>query len=139
MPTCALGSLHHEWLALQEQFDSYEKFSLVIKLVSVILGSCMLFVWNQPLWAACIVAVLWGQDSMWKTFQNRIAQRLLSIEGALLEDQSQRGMQFNSVWLASRADASGLLLEYLKQACKPTVAYPHVVMIGLGLVYYILY
>jgi hypothetical protein len=110
MPTSPLGSLHHEWLA-----------------------------WHQPLWAACMLAVLWGQDSIWKTFQNRIAQRLLSVESALTENHSQTGMQFNSVWLASRPDASGLLLEYLKQAFKPTVAFPHIVMIGLGIVYYILY
>lgn len=75
MPTSALNSLQHEWLALQEQYDSYEKFSLVIKLVTVILACVILFAWHQPLWAACIVAILWGQDSIWKTFQNRIAQR----------------------------------------------------------------
>lgn len=139
MPTCALGGLHHEWLALQEQYDSYEKFSLVIKLVSVILGSCMLFAWHQPLWAACMLTILWAQDSIWKTFQNRIGQRLLSVENALSENHSQTAMQFNSQWLASRMGGSGLMLEYLHQAVKPTVAFPHIVMVGLGLVYYILY
>jgi len=69
MPTSPLGSLHHEWLALQEQVDSYEKFSLLIKLVSVVLGSWMLFAWHQPLWAACMLAVCGDKTAFGKPFR----------------------------------------------------------------------
>lgn len=136
MPISTLSSLHHEWLALQEQYDSYEKFSLLIKLVSVVLSCWLLFNLQLPIWTMLILAVLWMQDSIWKTFQNRISQRLLIIEHGLSEDQSAPCMQFNSQWLASRLGGVGILLEYLKQALKPTVAFPHLVMIGICALYY---
>ncbi|MEP1383715.1 MAG: hypothetical protein ABJK64_07950, partial [Paraglaciecola sp.] len=38
------------------------------------------------------------------------------------------GMQFNSQWNDSRPSAVGLVFEYIKNALKPTVAYPHVIL-----------
>ena len=69
-----------EWCLLQNQFDSYEKFGLLIKLASVfVLSSAMLVDRAGPM-AACILIVLWLQDAIWKTFQSRIETRLLRLE-----------------------------------------------------------
>ena len=84
MSNALQSSLHQEWLCLQNQYDSYEKFSLIIKLVSVVLTSLMLFVAHIGVWAIPLVCILWLQDGIWKTFQNRIGERLFVLEKAIV-------------------------------------------------------
>jgi hypothetical protein len=118
-----LPLLQSEWVTLQNQFDSYEKCSLAIKL----------FVWSL-----LVVVILWLQDAIWKTFQNRIGQRLEVVEQAIQDNPHHvpehllhMGMQFNLAWSQSRPRAISLVSEYIKQSLKPTVAYPYVVLIAL--------
>jgi hypothetical protein len=136
-----MSALQQEWLTLQTQFDSYEKCSLGIKLFSVLLCCFLVFSIENHLAAIIFISILWLQDSIWKTFQSRIAQRLETIELAIkaqLEEaqlsDSQLGMQFNNAWLTSRLTGLSLLTEYLKQAIKPTVAYPHVILFIVAIV-----
>ena len=128
-----------EWTTLQNQFDSYEKFSLLIKLLNISLCSLMLFYWQAGLWTVLVGAILWLQDAIWKTFQGRINLRLLAIEEALKqvltnnETEEVLPLQFNQSWILNRSAASSLVNEYLTQALKPTVAYPHILLILLSL------
>jgi hypothetical protein len=146
MSNSQLSLLQNEWLTLQTQFDSYEKCSLAIKLFNVLLASLSLFVLHANIWALIICAVVWLQDGIWKTFQSRIAQRLEVVESAIKhcstehssEDSSKQNvdsshlpMQFNSTWEESRPGAVGLVAEYIKNSIKPTVAFPHVILIAL--------
>ena len=85
---------------------------------------------------------MWLQDGIWKTFQNRIGQRLEVVEQAIKdstlpskEQTSQIGMQFNLTWNQFRPGAIGLIGEYIKQSLKPTVAYPYIVLIVLVIVH----
>jgi hypothetical protein len=133
-----LPILQSEWVTLQNQFDSYEKFSLAIKLFSILTCCILVFALNAGVWSLLVVAILWLQDAIWKTFQNRIGQRLEVVEQAIQdnphhapEHSSHMGMQFNIAWNQSRPRTIGLVSEYIKQALKPTVAYPHVVLIAL--------
>lgn len=133
-----LSILQSEWSTLQNQFDSYEKYSLVIKLFDVLICCILIFVLHAGLWALLIVTILWIQDGIWKTFQNRIGQRLDVIEQSIQDNlhhvsdhASQMGMQFNLTWKQSKPRAIALVTEYIKQALKPTVAYPHVVLLAL--------
>lgn len=128
------NALQSEWITLQNQFDSYEKCSLAIKLTSVLVCCFLVFSVNAGIGGSLIIAILWLQDGIWKTFQNRISQRLVVVEQAIHDEinqgqTSRLGMQFNLVWSQSRANVLGLLSEYLKQSLKPTVAYPYVVLI----------
>ena len=64
-----------EWLLMQTQFDSYEKFSLMVKLASIVLFSLStILAGDQPFAWGLLFAllVLWLQDSIWKTYQARI-------------------------------------------------------------------
>ncbi|MFT6991281.1 MAG: hypothetical protein ACJASL_003268 [Paraglaciecola sp.] len=138
MPDLQLPILQSEWVTLQTQFDSYEKCSLAIKLFSILICCVLVFALNAGIWSLLVVAILWLQDGIWKTFQNRIGQRLEVVEQAIQETPhhvpdhiSQMGMQFNLAWNQSRPGAIDLIGEYIKQALKPTVAYPHVVLIVL--------
>ncbi|MEP2652418.1 MAG: hypothetical protein ABJH06_10540 [Paraglaciecola sp.] len=140
IPDNNLLALQQEWTTLQTQFDSYEKHSLFIKLFNVAISCALLFIVNIGLWTLFICALIWIQDGIWKTFQERIAQRLESVERSIKYCSSTQNpksnldslhiaMQFNSAWEESRKGAIGLVFEYLKTSIKPTVAYPHVLLL----------
>ncbi|MFV0477027.1 MAG: hypothetical protein ACK5ME_04225 [Parahaliea sp.] len=134
MSTDREGRYLAEWMLLQKQYDSYEKFSLLIKLTNIILVTWLLFVGHAGFWAAAVAAILWLQDGIWKTYQSRINTRLLVVEVALAEEPSANEagpLQYNRSWLAMRHGVTGLLKEYLCHAMAPTVAYPHVLLIAL--------
>ena len=124
------SDLKEEWCLQQTQFDSYEKHSLAIKLMSVavtVIGG----VSNGKGTTVCIAVllVLWLQDAIWKTFQSRIEQRLLKVEQALADNAAVTAFQFNRDFADQRRGLSGLLQEYIGQAARPTVAYPHAVLV----------
>ena len=138
MSDLQLPILQSEWITLQTQFDSYEKCSLGIKLFSILLCCILVFALDAGLWSLLVVTILWLQDGIWKTFQNRIGQRLEVVEQAIQDNPHHvqehllhMGMQFNLAWSQSRPQAFGLISEYIKQSLKPTVAYPHVLLIAL--------
>ena len=125
-----------EWSLLQNQFDSYEKFSLLIKLsaIGVLTGS---FITNATsAFIACLLAVLWLQDAIWKTFQARIENRLLQLESIIasaseVDANTEHPYQYNSLYLQDRGGQLSLVAEYLQQAFRPTVAFPHIVLLGI--------
>lgn len=141
MPDVQVSILKSEWVTLQTQFDSYEKCSLGIKLVSILACCFLVFSINAAILSCCILAILWLQDGIWKTFQSRIGQRLEVVEQAIKDNitstenqHAELGMQFNLAWNQNRQGAIGLVREYIKQSLKPTVAYPHLALIVLVLV-----
>jgi len=127
-------SIGQEWQLLQTQFDSYEKFSLIIKLIHLSLA-CLLLSFSQPSYLLIgLGGLFWLQDGIWKTFQARVETRLLKLEQNIEGENSVRPFQFNSEFLAQRGSNLSLILEYLKQSLKPTVAFPHVVLLLIYLI-----
>jgi len=122
-------NLAHEWRLLQNQFDSYEKHSLIIKLVSVTLCAVAGLFGSGNAELVFLLVVLWIQDAIWKTFQSRIEYRLLAIEAAFRNDSEIEALQFNSAFLESRPGAAGLCLEYFSQCVRPTVIFPHLFLV----------
>jgi hypothetical protein len=135
MTTSLLSGLQQEWLCLQNHYDSYEKYSLIIKLVAIILCTTLLFIAHVGAWTIVFVGLLWLQDGIWKTYQSRSGERLLVVEKAIVTGQGDQAMQFNATWLASRQGSVALLTEYFAQSCKPTVAYPHLLLLVLWIWY----
>ncbi|MBO9489753.1 hypothetical protein J7384_05175 [Endozoicomonas sp. G2_1] len=132
--------LSQEWQILQTQFDSYEKFSLVIKLFNIGFTVFSITLAMPTLISLVIISIVWLQDGIWKTFQQRIEQRLLVVEVALAPNTNVNEAnnetapcQFNQHFLKNRAGAGKLITEYVKNACRPTVAYPHIVLLALVL------
>lgn len=130
------SDLANEWSLLQNQFDSYEKYSLLIKLLSILILSIAYFSHHLHFFVFLLLLVLWLQDAIWKTFQSRIEVRLLQLEEYLSGDQSldrtdQKPYQLNSQYIETRLGTIGLIKEYLRQAIRPTVAYPHVILLAL--------
>lgn len=127
-----------EWCLLQNQFESYEKHSLYIKLLSilVLLSFVALDIYNESV--LFILIVLWMQDAIWKTFQSRIEPRLLQIEQNIREEKPDAEFQFNSEYQKVSNKGLALIVEYARQAMRPTVAFPHVILIIVYLVGYLL-
>jgi hypothetical protein len=117
-----------EWCLLQNQFESYEKHSLYIKLSSIL----MLFlseIFSVSMTSIfLILLVLWLQDAIWKTFQSRIEPRLLKIEKNIREKTEGSEFQFNKEYQLVETSGLSKILEYAKQAIRPTVAFPHIVL-----------
>jgi len=123
-----------EWYLLQNQFDSYEKHSLLIKLFSIGILSAAYFTDHLSIFILCLLLILWLQDAIWKTFQSRIDVRLLQLEAYLSNEDNRenpdgKAYQFNSLYLQTRPGSIGLIKEYLGQALRPTIAFPHVLLI----------
>ncbi|MEW6984404.1 hypothetical protein AAD001_17265 [Colwelliaceae bacterium 6471] len=135
------NDLATEWTLLQNQYDSYEKYSLVIKLVNVALFSVLVAMNSSDLLILAVVLVLWGQDAIWKTFQSRIESHLLILEKSLKKAQADTqisAFQFNSLFIDKRPSSMGLMIEYAKQALRPTVAFPHILLIVILLANHLL-
>ncbi len=122
------SDLKMEWVTLQNQFDSYEKYSLLIKLFAIAIATVLLVV-EPPMTALVCSLVLWLQDGIWKTYQSRISDRLLVVEAGLrCQTEHLFAFQLNSEWLDQRPSIIGLVFEYVKSSLKPTVAFPHVIL-----------
>lgn len=135
-------SLEQEWRVLQNQADAYEKHALYIKLLSFIIVATAVLISRGGLVIASVLVILWFQDAIWKTFQSRISDRLLKVEHALKRVSGQSSnidpditpCQLNAEWMEKRLGFKGLLSEYMTQALRPTVAFPHVLLIAVILI-----
>jgi len=118
-----------EWCLLQNQFESYEKHSLYIKLLSIFVLFLSEMTKIDSVSCIFILAVLWLQDSIWKTFQSRLEPRLLDIEKYMREGPDAAGFQFNSEYQKLESKGMAKIKEYAVQAIRPTVAFPHVILV----------
>ena len=132
------GKFETEWCLLQNQFDSYEKHSLSIKLLSVVVLLAAEISGVISIFIALILLVLWLQDAIWKTFQSRIERRLLRLEQNISEPSKESAFQFNSDYHKGQARGITLIGEYVRQAIRPTVAFPYSVLILILLTQYAL-
>ena len=116
-----MNALHQEWLALQSQHERYEGLALGVKLLAF---AALVVVPDNTL-AVALLALLWLQEAVLKTFQGRLGERLLVVEAGLRSDGAVPAMQLHSDWQASRPRGAGLVAQYLKSALRPTVALPY--------------
>lgn len=125
-----MSALNDEWLALQAQYERYEGLALVVKLLAF---AALVLVQDNTL-ALALLALLWLQEAVLKTYQGRLGDRLLVVEAGLRSGDVVAAMQLHSEWLASRPRGLGLLTQYLKSALRPTVALPYPLLMLLAVV-----
>lgn len=119
-----------EWRLLQQQHEQYEFAALAIKLAGV---GALAF---NASFVVPLLAVLWLQEAIIKTFQSRLGERLLRVEQSLREGSgSGQAMQLHTEWQTTRPRGLALLAEYSRNACRPTVAFPHAALLVLALIY----
>ena len=116
-----MNALHQEWLALQAQHQRYEGLALGVKGVAFV---AVVAVSDNAL-ALSLLALLWLQEAVLKTFQARLGERLLVVEAGLKSGEGVTAMQLHSDFQARRPRGAGLITQYLKSALRPTVALPY--------------
>jgi hypothetical protein len=132
-------ALVEEWTTLQNNHERYEHSTLLIKLAAIVafaIGILRPHVSTlQPrafFWIMCaVLCALWLQEAILRTSQARLATRLLRIESLYRVGGGgdSQALQLHSEWLASRAGTIGLLGEYARNALRPTVAFPYVLLV----------
>ena len=126
-------ALAHEWTTLQNQHEAYERSGLLIKLLAVVLVAAGSWGASSAPVAevGMLVLVLWAQEAILKTWQARLAERLLVVEAALGGQGSDETLPFqlHTQWQKQRAGVASLMLEYAKSALRPTVAFPYAVLL----------
>lgn len=127
------SNLENEWSILQNQFDDYEKYSLIIKLVNIGLLSAAYFSNNISFFVVFLLLILWIQDAIWKTFQSRIETRLLQIENFIRNGTNEEAHQFNSQYQKNSLRGIALISEYCRQAIRPTIAFPHLLLLLMAM------
>lgn len=124
--------LAREWALLQTQCGHYESLSLIIKLLAVAMVAASLLMSANPAFLiGALVAILWLQDAIWKTFQSRLETRLLQLESLLTQDADKTqsyAFQLHTQFQTRRRQG-GLLRQYLTSAIRPTIAYPYVALL----------
>ena len=121
-----------EWTTLQNNFERYEHGVLWLKLAAVLVFLTGALLQAAPWMIALLLLVLWLQEAIYKTFQNRLGARLQQLESWIFEPSGSRigsPFQLHSAWLAQRQGMAGLLTEYAASALRPTVAFPHGVLL----------
>lgn len=135
------SDLREEWQILQTQFSRDDLVCLAIKLVCTLVFAALLIFSLQGLIGAFFVGIFWVMESMVRTTQARIAERLLAIEASLalsaqdpsaLSGTTGLAFQLHTAWLHSRLGAIGLVKEYASNALRPTVAFPYVALAALS-------
>ena len=134
--TSALG---HEWATLQNNHEQHEKNALLIKLVSVALfvGTLALPVPVDAL--VFLMLLLWVQEGILRTSQMRLGERILRIEQHLRQapPEPAAAYQLHSEWQAARPGLAGLLAQYGKNMLRPTVAFPHSVLMLMAILWFV--
>ena len=126
-----------EWSVLQKLHERYEFGALAIKLTAVVLFFAGLVIELHGTWLMLLVAVLWLQEGIFKTYQGRLGTRLLVLEQGIAAAEPMRVFALHSNWLAQRKGLIGQVGEYLGSTIRPTVAFPYLVLLVLTWLFYL--
>jgi hypothetical protein len=126
-----ISHLSLEWQTLQNNQEQHERNALLLKLVCVAVCIAGLAAHVSAGWLALMVALLWVQEGIVKTYQSRLSDRLLKVEAMLLDADTPRpaAMQLHTEWIANRPGTLTLIARYAASACRPTVAFPYAFLI----------
>ena len=130
MTTVTNQLLLKQWQTLHNSHEDYEKYSLIIKLVAIA-STFFIFTFSitTPV-ALLLIAALWLQEGIWKTFQSRTADAIMAIEEKLAlnaaEQPTEQLYLFYKQWTDNRPNSKALITEYINNSLKPTVIYPYV-------------
>lgn len=132
-----LSPLGREWITLQDNHEQYEKGCLLIKLFAIALCAVGFMFALHEVVMVLLLLVVWLQEGIFRTSQARLGARIMRVEHALNNADSDDGsgaivaFQLHSEWHAARPGGLGLLYEYVSNALRPTVAFPYVALLLL--------
>ncbi len=141
MTTVSSQLLHEQWQTLHNSHESFEQYALIIKLVAIT-STLLVFTFSvsTPI-ALLLIATLWLQEGIWKTFQSRTAGAIMAIEEkfALNESEQSNGLDqpylLYKQWQANRPNTKAMITEYIQNSLKPTVIYPYLPLMLVLLIF----
>ncbi|MCP4989182.1 MAG: hypothetical protein GY928_24925 [Colwellia sp.] len=141
MTTVTNQLLLKQWQTLHNSHEDYEKYALIIKLVAIA-STFLIFTFSiTTLVELLLIAALWLQEGIWKTFQSRTADAIMAIEEKLALNETEQSNDpeqlylFYKQWTANRPNSKTLVTEYIKNSLKPTVIYPYLPLILLIIIF----
>ena len=140
-PAIENKALHQEWITLQNNYEQYERNALFIKLASVAICTIALSTGLNEILIGIIMLILWLQESIFKTYQSRLGNRILRIENLIKQNIQTENVAFqlHSDWVRQRKGSISLIVEYLKHSLKPTVAFPYAVLLLMNCALFIIW
>jgi len=141
MTTVSTQLLLKQWQTLHNSHEDYEHYALIIKLVAVSATLCIYIVSLSMIVSLLLIAALWLQEGIWKTFQSRTADAIMVIEDKLAvtdhekSDEAEQPYLLYKQWQDSRPNAKVLITEYVKNSLKPTVIYPYLPLLLLIIIF----
>jgi hypothetical protein len=79
MTTDSKQLLVEQWQSLHNNHENYESYALIIKLVATAITLFAFTLSVATLVVFFILAILWLQEGIWKTFQQRTANAIIAI------------------------------------------------------------
>lgn len=121
--------LQQEWELLHEDHERYDRNALYIKLAAIICCALSLAYQLSFLLGTLFVLTLWLQEGIWRTFQSRIADRLMLVEQGIKSREDVSAFQLYSSWEQERPSTMGLIKSYISNSVRPTVAFPYIILL----------
>ena len=112
------------WQTLHNSHEKYEHLALIIKLCSVALVAVCLATSVSIIICILLLALLWVQEGIWKTYQARTCDAIINLEQQSNTDDFNSCLLY-SEWQSNRPSSSTLIREYIKNTLKPTVMFPY--------------
>lgn len=131
MSTVSKQLLLKQWQTLHNNHESYENYALIIKLVATTITLLPFTFSLTPLVVLLLLAVLWLQEGIGKTFQCRTANAIIAIEDKLALNEAEQTSESTKPylvykqWQMNRPTSKALIAEYVANLLKPTVLYPY--------------
>lgn len=128
-----------QWQTLHNSHENYESYALIIKLFATAIFFIAYYLSFNPYVLLLLLGVLWLQEGIWKTYQQRTVDSIHVIEEKLAINETEQVTSNKQVylmysdWENRRPSAKSLIAEYISNALKPTVLYPYVPLIILVL------
>jgi hypothetical protein len=123
--------LSQQWQTLHNNYENYETYSLIIKLVSISLTTISMTLGLHATITFFIIATLWLQEGIWKTYQNRLSDVIIKLE----KDNNATYPLYNQ-WQENRPSKVKLVKSYISNALKPTVVIPYAPLMVIVLVFH---
>jgi hypothetical protein len=131
MTTVSKQLLVEQWRTLQNNHENYENYALIIKLVATAIALFAFIFSVTSMVTLLLLATLWLQEGIWKTYQQRTVNAIMAIEDKLAlneAEQTNESMKPYLVykqWQENRPGTKALIAEYVSNSLKPTVLYPY--------------
>jgi len=120
-----------QWETLHNNYENYEQYALIIKLIAIILTTLSITFALNIMLILSMLPILWLQEGIWKTYQSRLSDVIIK-----LEKENRAAYPIYSQWQEERPSTIELVSEYISNALKPTVAFPYAPLIVIVLVFH---